>query len=205
MQDALPRANRIPRHNSDRIGFAGKCGAIKQPRPLRHTIHRRARTNTEGNLIARHNVSDGDSAPIITINQSRARDFQRGQFRRGGSCSGAGAMIQIASRQQKERQRQRRIEPRISAEGIDRFMQRRGTGQQDRKRDGNVHIHPPRADCPRSGCKKRHGGIGQRRESDGCGNPMKHGLGCLRRARPDRNRQNHDVHHRKACDGDTGQ
>ena len=126
-------------------------------------------------------------------------------FFKGGKVFGcgfrgcAGVMLEHPSDQQKERQRQCGVKIGMRA-AIERFIQRHACGQEDGQRDRHIHVHPGHSNGAPGVAEKRLCREDRRRQSNRCRDQVKQIPRRICCPRPNRDGQQHDIHHRKARD-----
>ena len=134
--------------------------------------------------------------------------FQRGQIAGHGAGAPAHRLVEIAATQQEEDQHHRRVE--IGMLGmIGGLDERHAECQQDAERDRHVHVDLADAQRRQRAAEERLPGIGGRRQRDRRRQPVKQvtrfGRYVGEVAGPDRDREQHYVHRRKAGDGEVPQ
>ena len=119
----------------------------------------------------------------------------------GGAGPFAHHVIERASDQQEEQQRDRGVEIGVRA-AVNRFVQAQREGEQDADGDRNVHVGPAVAQALPGRAEEDAARIGKGGQRDQRRNPVEQVAGCGLRAGPDRDRQQHDVAGREARDGE---
>ena len=109
--------------------------------------------------------------------------------------------VEPAAAQQEEQQHHRAVEIGMGAVGCGLVQAERG-GKRHADADRHVHIRVPVAERAPGRAEEGPPGIGDGRQRDQRRKPVEQVARHPGRARPDRDREQHDVHHRKAADRD---
>ena len=163
-------------------------------------VHGDAPARFHADDIADAEVCDRNGFLSLGADAQRTGHLERGQFLRRGPRRGARPVIEVSPAQQEEAQHHRRVEIGVVARQH-RLVERGDHGQRDGQRDRHIHVQPTA--LQRSPCRDVEGAPGKdhRRDRDQCADPVHHVAGHAFGPRPDRDRQQHDVHHREERDG----
>ncbi len=136
-------------------------------------------------------------AAATLIQHQRARRRLLEQRRHASPCAPPHHAVEATPRQQEEQQHHRPIEPGMFA-AADGFEQAHRRRQQHADADRHVHVGAPLPERSPGGTEEWLARISNRRQGDQRRQPVKHRPRRAFRARPDRHRQQHDVHRREA-------
>ena len=169
-----------------------------------HAVRRNAATGTHQDQVAGAQVGHGHGFLGAVAQQDGARHLERGQLLGGGPGHGAGAIVEIAPDQKEEAQHHHAVEIGVRA-AVPGLEDGNGAGEDQRQRDRHVHAEPSGAQRPPGAGEEGLAGKGHGRQGDGARDHVEQVAGRGIRARPDRDRQDHDVHGGKARDPDPHQ
>ena len=212
------RRRRLDQQRAGQVDHAGPhrvAGRHRLRRALAgHQRHVDIGPSLQDAPVHRHPVSGRDPQPhagLDLIEQQEPRlsvgaDHRRPAGRHprqpadGHARAFAHHMVERAADQEEKQQRHRSVEIGVLAV-IDRLVEAQPVGQRHTERDRHVHVHAPVLERAPGRSVKNAAGEKQRRHRDQRRQPVEQVARRPVRARPDRNRQQHDVTGRKPGNG----
>ena len=195
----LSRRHHHARPGKHRQAFPGQQPPVQFGCPgLYHPIHRHPPAGPHQHQIAPRHLGQRAQNLAPVHQHHRARHLQRCQLLRRRPRQRSAAMVQIAAQQQEKRQHHCRVEIGLFAR-MRRLIQADAGGQDQRQRDRHIHPQPPDPQRRPGRAKERLPDENYRRDGNQRRNPVKHVPRGRFGPRPDRHRQQHDVHHREKC------
>ena len=204
-KDHFARADQIPCRQSDGIRLSGQGRAVHHCGGFSYAVHRRTGPCGQCDPVVRHQHGDIHGFAPCRGQAGGARQLQRRQLCCGRTRRRPRAVFKIPPHQQEKRERQRGIKPCMRPAGRKGFIKRCRSGQQDRQRNGDIHVHPPRPQGPPCRGNERYRRKCEGGQCYGGRDPVEHHPCHIPCPRPDRDRDCHHIHHRKARHRSTGQ